>query len=88
MKQADALAGALYRHTKSHRLYRVVGVAMSAERPTERRVIYQQLAASKLRECPRMLPKGTLWSRKERSFLYVDHCGVPRFQYLHERVDH
>ncbi len=87
MSLARARVGGLYLHVKSNRLYRVTCVAICAENPQERRVVYQQQAASKLRGLPQILPKGTQWSRRERSFLYVDPHGVPRFQYLHERVE-
>jgi hypothetical protein len=73
----------IYRHSKSGKLYEVIGTARYSEDPHQEFVVYKQLYESALRENGVNLPKGTLWIRPAIMFtelIELEGIQVPRFQ--------
>lgn len=69
----------VYRHTKTKKLYKVVGIGRSVDDPTNLLILYKQLYNSKLYESNIILKKGSIWVRKYTDFFSTNN-GVPKFE--------
>lgn len=75
------LVKGIYKHTRTGRLYRLLGKGWSVHEPKVPIVIYQQLYNS----LDKKYPKGTVWTRKRKSFIERDDSGQYRFT-LHRKT--
>ena len=70
-----------YIHSKSQRVYEVIGTARSVEAPAIRLVVYKQLEESVLKHTNIVLPAGSLWTRDIDEFnAVIDTKGTRRFE--------
>lgn len=74
----------IYKHSKSGKLYKLIGIARNSENPDEELVVYQALYETE------KFPLNQLWIRPKKMFfenVIIDGKAVPRFEFLKEKED-
>lgn len=87
MSAYRVIVGGLYRHSGTHNMYRVTGMARDSLDAGQHVVLYEQLFESRERVTQVPLPSGTVWTRTLESFVSRDKAGAQRFQLLYQPCD-
>lgn len=69
----------IYVHSRTGKLYNVIGVGRHVKKPNEQVVIYSQLYESKLNGTEEKLPYGSVWIRSIEDFNSIDDNGNKKF---------